>query len=320
MLSEHRLPPGWPLRPDRPFTLEHARSAGVDRLLPGLVRSGVVRRPLRGVYVSSAVPDSIVLRAACVSLVMPAGCFVTDRCAGWLHGADMTLAPNEDVLVPRVSFFRPSDEGRLRNGLCASGERRVRQDELVEVHGIVATGQLRTALDLGRLQRPDVALSGMDSMARLGGFDVAELVAGVEAFKGQRGVVQLRELAPIVDPGSESFGESAMRRRWHGAGLPWPTTQIPIEHEGVELYRLDLGLEDLLWAVEYQGRRWHTAPAAVAHDAERTEWLGRWRGYLIDELDHTNVFGPEQDAQERLREGYQRARDTFAVRRRHSAY
>ncbi|UUZ58095.1 hypothetical protein [Nocardioides sp. B-3] len=149
MSSGHRFPPGWPLPPDQPFTLEQARAAGVSRALPALLRSRVVRRPLWGVYVSTAVPDSIVLRATCVALVMPAGCFVTDRCAGWLHGADMTLAPNEDVPVPRVTFFRPSDEGRLRNGLCLSGERHVQKDELTEIHGILATTQLRTALDPG---------------------------------------------------------------------------------------------------------------------------------------------------------------------------
>ena len=60
--------------------------------------------------------------------------------------------------------------------------------------------------------------------------------------------------------------------------------------------------------------------SGVARDAERTEWLSRCRGYQIDGHDHTNVFGPQQDAEERLREGYQRARDTFAARRRRFGY
>lgn len=224
MLPEHRLPPGWPLQPDQPFTLQQARAAGVDRLLSELLRSRVVRRPLRGVYVSAAVPDGIVLRATCVSLVMPAGCFVTDRCAGWLRGADMTLAPNEDVLVPRVSFFRPSDEGRLRNDLCASGERRVRRDELVEVHGILATDQLRTAFDLGRLQRPDVALAGMDSMARLGGFEVADLVAGASVPSRTRTCDSARAISKLGTPSPPGAAASPTdvrqlepTRRWSSA-------------------------------------------------------------------------------------------------------
>jgi hypothetical protein len=251
---------------------------------------------------------------------MPAGCFVTDRCAGWLHGADMTLAPNEDVLVPRVTFFRGTDEGRLRNELCASGERTVSPRDLVEVHGILATTQLRTAFDLGRLQRPDVALAGMDSLARLGNFQVAELIDGLDRFKKQRGVVQLRELVPIVDPGSESFGESASRRRWHTAGLPWPATQIPILVDGVEVFRIDLGLEDLLMGVEYNGRRWHTAPEDLAYDAERGRLLAQRHGYVMEVLDHTNVFGAEQDAGERLWAVYDEARATFSERRRAVIY
>lgn len=320
MLPEHRLPSSWPLAPDAPFTLRQARAAGVERELRGLLKARVIRRAVHGVYVSSALPDSIELRAACIALVMPAGCFVTDRCAGWLHGADMALAPNEDVLVPRVTFFRPSDEGRLRNGLCLSGERAVHPDELIEVNGILVTSQLRTALDLGRLQKPDVALAGMDSIARLGGFEVAQLVAAIGPLKGQRGVVQLRELAPIVDAGSESFGESATRRRWHAADLPWPTTQIPICQDGVEIFRLDLGLEDLMYAAEFNGRRWHTAATDRDADAARLAWLASNRAYEIEVLDHTNVFGREQDAEDRLRAGYARARDTFASRRRHVSY
>ena len=33
--------------------------------------------------------------------------------------------------------------------------------------------------------------------------------------------------------------------------------------------------------------------------------------YLIEEFDHTNVFGPHQDAEELLRAGYALARETF---------
>ena len=111
-----------------------------------------------------------------------------------------------------------------------------------------------------------------------------------------------------------------MRRRWHAADLPWPTTQISVEEGGAEVFRVDLGLPELRWGVEYKGRRWHTAATAVEHDAERIEWLDRCRGYLIDELDHTNLFGDGQDADERLRAGFEYARETFASRRRRFGY
>lgn len=320
MTSESLLPAGWPLQPDRPFTVKQARAAGVARKLPTLARGRVLRRVVHSVYVAECVPDSIDLRAQALALVVPSGCFVTDRCAGWLHGAPMVLAPNEDVLIPRISFFRPSDEGRLRNGLCVSGERAVKDSDLMELAGITVTTPLRTALDLGRLQRPDVALAGLDAMASLGRFTIGQLVAEAERFAKQRGVRQLRELAPLTDAGSESFGESALRRRWYAGGLPRPTTQIPVHLDGVEIYRLDLGLDELLFATEYNGARWHTAAADRAHDAERVAWLTKNRGYLIEPFVASDLFGFDQNAEARLAVLFDQARETFAQRRRAIIY
>ena len=45
--------PDWPLPPDEPFTFEHARAAGVDAGFAAWSRARVLRRPLRGVYVST---------------------------------------------------------------------------------------------------------------------------------------------------------------------------------------------------------------------------------------------------------------------------
>ncbi|UUZ58096.1 hypothetical protein [Nocardioides sp. B-3] len=84
----------------------------------------------------------------------------------------------------------------------------------------------------------------------------------------------------------------------------------------MEVYRVDLGLPELRWGVEYKGRRWHTAATDVERDVARVEWLERCRGYVIDELDHRNVFGSDADAVERLRAGFEHARETFASRRR----
>lgn len=320
MTPELLLPANWPLQPDLPFTFKQARDTGVAGLLAGLVQGRVVRRLMRGVYVADLVPDSIDLRAQALALVVPPGCFVTDRTAGWLHGAPMVLAPNEDVLVPKVTFFRRSDEGRLRNGLCVSGERDVTPSDLMEVRGITLTTEIRTALDLGRLQRPDVALAGLDAMATLGKFTVPQLLAQVGRFAKHRGVRQLRELAPITDPGSESFGESALRRRWYAGGLPRPTTQIPVIQDGVEIYRLDMGLEDLLFATEYNGARWHSAAADRAYDAERAAWVSENRGYLIEPFVAADLFGPDQDAERHLMSLLEQARETFAARRRSIVY
>lgn len=292
---------------DRPFTTAEARAAGVTyRTLARWTAYGSLRHPVRGVFVSSRLPDSLELRARCLALVMPADCFATDHTAAWLHCGDDVLPPNAHLAVPRVSFFRPSEQGRLRNGLCRSGERDVHPDELDEVAGLPCTTPLRTAWDLGRLQQRDVALAGMDQLMRRGGFGLEELCAGVERFRGRRGVVQLRLLAPRVDPGAESFGESALRNRWYDAGLPRPRTQIPVERPDGAPYRLDLGDEEVRYAAEYDGEDAHDGTGEV--DEGRRAWISRSTGFVIAVFRREQVFGRAQDADLVLRDGYARAR------------
>lgn len=300
----------------RPFTATMARAAGLTpRRLKALCDRGLLERPLRGVYVATSVPDSIDRRARCLSLVIPPGCFVTDRSAAWLHGAPMALAPNEDMIVPRVTFFRPSDAGRLRNPLCRSGERWVRPSDLMEVGGLVVTTPMRTAWDLGRLQHRDVALAGMDAVARASGFDLEEFRDGVRWFARQRGVVQLRQLADRIDPGAESFGESALRNRWWDAGLPRPCTQIVIFDDfGAARYRVDLGDEELGYGAEYDGAEFHEGRESL--DEERRVWIASDRGFLIDSFTRDDVFGPQQQAGVRLRQGLISARASVGARRR----
>ena len=305
----------FPLPIDAPFTRRDALLAGLtDKRLHKLCGDGYLRRPLRSVYVATQVPDTLKLRAAVLALVVPDGCFVTDRTAGWLHGAEMVLAPNDHLVVPQVSVFRPPDEGRLRNVLARSGERTLGPDDLMRVGGIWVTTPLRTALDLGRLLRRDQALAGLDAMLRLERFSHEELLANVERLARQRGVVQLRALAPLADGRAESPGESVLRLRWLDAGLPRPDLQIPIMEGGREIFRLDLGLAELLFAAEYDGAEWHSSPEDRARDKARRRWCEENRNYQIEVFRKENVFGRRQDASERLVAAYRKARRTLGNR------
>lgn len=305
----------FPLPLDAPFTRSQARSAGIsDSRLKRLTRAGLLRRPIRNVYVAAQAHDSLDLRAAMLRLVVPPDCFICDHTAGWLHGAPNALLPGDHLTPPKVACFRPADSGRLRNELARSGERTVRPGDLMELRGLTVTTPIRTAWDLGRLQRRDQALSGMDAMLRLGLFSHEHLLAGIERFKRQRGVVQLRWLAPLTDGRAESPGESALRLRWYDAGLPAPDLQIPIDVAGREIARLDLGLEELRFAAEYDGHEWHSSAAQQEHDGFRRGWLSDQRGWTIEAFDAGNVYGLRQDADIRLRAAYRQARATFARR------
>lgn len=297
------------LPPSTPFTTTDARAVGLHATaLHRLTAGGFLRHPIAGVYVPAGLADTIEVRCEALRLVVPDDAFVCDHTAAWIHAGDRALAPNDHLAVPAVSCFRPSEAGRLRNQLSRSGERAIAPRDLTVVHGLVLTTTLRTALDLGRLQRTaDLRLHGMDTMLGLGTFSHEELLAEVPRFNRQRGVVQLRVLAPLADGGSESFGESALRLRWIGAGLPRPTTQISIMIDGREIYRIDLGLEDYLFGAEYFGSRWHGEDRAE-HDEGRLGWLERERAWVMEVFRQQHVFGAQQDAEQRLRRGFDAVR------------
>lgn len=293
-----------------------ARDLGVGyKRLHALTRAGHLRRPVEGVYVDSAVPDSIRLRCQMLRLVVPPDCFVCDRTAAWLHAGSRALAPDEHLAVPPISCFRPSDGGRLRNALADSGEREIRPRDLMTLHGVLVTTQLRTALDLGRLQPTrDLKLHGMDTMLGLRAFSLEEMLAEVPRFNRRRGVVALRVLAPLADGGAESFGESALRLRWYDAGLPRPRTQIPISVEGRVLFWLDLGLEELRFAAEYDGVAWHSSHEQLRRDDERRTFLADQARWSIEVFRKPDVFGHHQIADRRLKAAFVAARASLGLR------
>lgn len=307
------LPAGLP--PDSPFTAQMADDAGVARKhLEQLILDGRLRRPMRSVYVAAPVPDTLNLRVRSLSLVMPEDAFAADHTAAWLHAGDHALAPNSDLEPPAPTLLLPGGRGRLRNPVCRSGHRIVRDEDLMLVHGLRVTTPLRTAWDLGRVRSRDVAQWGLDLMMHVGGFDHEELAAGLPRFKGERGVVQLRSLVPWTDPGAESFGESALRLRWRDAGLPRPETQIRVLENGCEVARIDIGLRECLFGTEYDGAEWH-GDEATSHDEARRSWLRDTRGYAIEVFRRDSVFGHHQDADQRLRRAHAAAVSALGSKR-----
>ncbi|MFT4286205.1 hypothetical protein [Nocardioides sp.] len=289
----------FPLPQEAPFTLAMAREAGVSRWqLARLMAEGLLRSPVRGVYVSTALGDSLRLRVACLRLVVPQDCVVVDRHAGWVLGADMVLAPGEHLELRPVSIFRPSGNGRVRNGITRSGERWLREEDVVEVDGLRVTTPIRTAWDLGRVRWPEPAIAGIDQMLRLGAFTLEELLAGVEQFRGQRWVTTLRAIAPLGDGRAESPPESILRLRCVQNRLPM-TPQLEVRRGGTFLARLDLGNEELMVAAEYDGVEWHSSPEQLERDRSRRTAAAD-DGWLIEVFVKENLFGRTADADAKL--------------------
>ncbi|MCD4524928.1 hypothetical protein [Nocardioides sp. cx-173] len=297
--ARSRLPHG------RPFTSAEAREHGLTwPQLRALVRERLLAHPLRDVYAMPDLTDDLELRLAMLRLVVPHDCVVTDRTAAWLWGATMALAPHDHLQVPQVSVFAPPGR-RLRNGLVASGERRLAPADVVTMGGIQVTTPLRTACDLGRLLHRDQAFAAMDALADLRRFDLDELLLAVERFKGYRGVVQLRTLAPLVRRGSQSPTESILRLRWEEEGLPEPECQVEVEGpEGS--YFLDIANRHHCLAAEYDGAEFH-GEEQRAYDQDRRGWMATHGAWIIVVVRKVNLFGRHQDVHLLLRGGLERA-------------
>jgi hypothetical protein len=268
----------------------------------------LVRRVLKGVYVASQVEDSQVVRAQALSLIVPEASVITDWTACWLYTG--LLPPGDHLRIPPLSVFRLPGHARLRNQLVLSGERSLRSVDLDTVDGIAATTPLRTAWDLGRFASRDNAIVALDGLLRHGTFTQDVLVGDVERFRRQRGVVQLRALAPLADGRAESPGESVLRLRWLDCtSLPSPTPQVRVlSNAGAEIYRIDLAVEEIRFGVEYDGELWHSTDEAITHDAQRREWLRRERGWAIEAVRKANLFGATRDIEGILYEGMASAR------------
>ncbi|RLV49563.1 hypothetical protein D9V37_06460 [Nocardioides mangrovicus] len=294
---------------DAPFTAEQVAQVGMgDRHVTRLLMAGSLRRLVKGVYVRADVEDSLALRCAAVRLVVPDDAVVTDRTAGWLHGAEMVLAPNDHLKAPTVSAFQRRRGGRLRNDLTASGQRLMPDSDVVELMGLRVTTPLRTALDLGRLLHRDQAFAAMGQMLRVG-VDQDEALGEVRRFAGFRGVRQLRELLPLVDARVQSPPESVLHLRWlECSDLPVPELQLEVPGPRGSSFFLDLGVSRLRLGAEYDGWEWHSGERAE-DDAQRRAWIRNRLGYLVLVFRREQLFGPRENVGLTLRRAvYERTR------------
>lgn len=267
--------------PLEPFRIRDAEVFGLTRRQVQLAtEDGVLLRVARGVYRRSDVADTIRARAQVVACAVPAQHVAVDRTAAWLHGVEM-LTLDEQVLVPPIESCalrgrrpsrRPELDGRTRD---------LAPDDVMVIDGVRMTTPLRTALDLGCHLRQREAFAAMCLLARHHAFTARDLLRELPRFRGRRGVVQLRALAPLVDPRVESHREAWTLLEIVGAGLPVPEPQWWVEIDGNPAYRLDFAYPLARVCVEYDGFDHHQrTPDQRAYDERRRAWL-RENGWTV---------------------------------------
>jgi hypothetical protein len=251
------------------------------------------------------------MRARALSLVIPPGAVVTDRTAAWLHGVDVLL-PGEHLAVPSVRVFHRSRGGRLRRPQVSSGQRMMPDSDIEVVDGVRVTTPLRTACDLGMNRSRDRSFGSLEAMIRAG-VSKDTVLAEIPRFRGYRWVRQFRDLAPLTDPRAGSIAESITRLRWYDTCPPYPELQRPVPGPTGQTWWLDLGVDELWFAVEYDGEEFHGVDSAV-HDQSRRDWIERNTPWMVRVVRRDNVFGPRQDIQLLLRRWLVEARATLAER------
>lgn len=238
-----------------------------------------VRRDLtrlhRGVYADPAVSLTATDRIHAAYLSAGAGAVVAGLSAQFLHGVHY---PDVDGDVEMIRDLR--GQGRRRTGVTFLRTDRLAAEDIVEIAGMPVTSAVRTAYDLGR-RRPDwLALGHLDDLARSAELDLAALWAYTRDHPRARGICQLRELVPLVDPLAESPGESWTRLIMHRHGLPRPDSQIEVfDENGVLIARFDLGYRRYKIGIDYDGVEYHSSEEQKLHDHRRDGGVMR-RGWI----------------------------------------
>lgn len=264
-----------------PFTTATAAKLGYTRRdLQNAVAQGRLRRLLRGVYVRVEVPDSTALRARAAQSVTNPSSVLCDRTAAWIHGIDVLRYAELDTIPPiETSVLRGKPPTRRRE--CRGGTRDLRPEDWQLIDGVRVTTPLRTALDLAcKLSRRE-AMAALDAFSKeFAEVNAAALAILLTRYFRRRGVVQARALVQLVNPASESAGESWTRLAIHDAGLPAPRLQHWVCIDGIPTYRLDLAYPHARVAVEYDGEEYHSDPEQREADARRRQWL-REQGWSV---------------------------------------
>lgn len=157
---------------------------------------------------------------------------------------------------------------------------RIGHDELTSVAGLPVTTAPRTAFDLGRLLPTGEAVARLDALMRATPFSIEDVLLLAKRYAGARGVRRLRTALPRVDPGAESPKETWLRLLLIDAGLPTPTTQIPVHENWLLVALLDMGWEKYQVAVEYDGDHHRSDPKQWRKDQRRLRKLEQM-GWMV---------------------------------------
>jgi len=249
---------------------------GSEALASGMISRHQLRTRYRAVfpnvYLSNDVELSLELRIFAAWLWSRRTATIVGAAAAALHGAKWIP---DDVPVELIHANPRAPRGVLTRR-CA-----LLDGETQNMDGRAVTTPERTAFDIGRGGAVHSAVVRLDALARATGFKVDDVLRVAKCHPRSPGLRRLESALGLVDPGAQSPRESYLRLLLIDAGLPRPQTQIPVLGvDGMPVAHLDLGWEDYMVAVEYDGDQQRTDRRQYVKDIRRLEMLERM-GWIV---------------------------------------
>ena len=193
---------------------------------------------------------------------------VTGVTASALHGAKWV-----DARKTPIELNYPNNKSP--HGIVTRDETLL-DDEVQTLHGLPVTTLPRTAFDLARRGTIRQAVARLDALANAAHWsrkdDVLDLLPRHPRLSG---VPRVPEVLDLMDAGAQSPRETWLRLLLIEAGFPRPRTQIPLygPGEGRPRYYLDMGWEDMMLAVEYDGEHHRTSRDTYTYDIIRSDFI-----------------------------------------------
>jgi hypothetical protein len=233
------------------------------------------RTVFRGIYSTKQSTLSLRDRSEAAWLASDRRGVIAGVAASALHGAQWV---DDDIDIELISL-----RARRQPGLIVRNEA-LADDEITFVGRLPVTTRERTAFDLGRYLPRDEAVARLDSLSRSREVSTEDVLLLAKRYRGARGLKSLKIALPLVDRGAASPKETWLRLLYVDAGLPTPTTQIPIVEGRGKLVRMaDMGWEDFMVVSEYDGDQHRTNRRQYTKDI-RSLRKARSLGWIVDQV------------------------------------
>ncbi|VXB40554.1 hypothetical protein [Aeromicrobium sp. 9AM] len=282
-----------------PFTTAQALDLALtSRQLRRMVTLGLLRREFRNVYVDARVPDSRNARLRAIKLVKPDGAVACSETAAWLYGLNVFAPGDRHKFEP--AFLVEHSRTKVERAGAVGRQAILASNDIDFVDGLHVTTPVRTVSDLLRRMYRPYALAAADAFAHAGLVSTDEVIEYVARLKGYRGIVQARSLAFLIEPRTQSPGESWQRLRILDAGFPPPDPQFEVVDDFGRSFFIDLPYPERLIGTEFDGREFHTAGLHQAHDLDRRTYLTELFGWRWVIGTRERIFGTDTSFEDEL--------------------